>query len=177
MFHSTTPVGTVAESPTPEVAAAASDAAAVAAAAPPPLPSQHQFTPLVTQLRKTKSYKEWVTAIESESSGEHSADFPLGLRRCRVCATRLATPLHMEVHLQGRRHAEGVAARYFQSPAASVAGDTLPPSAKAAAAVLAEHSTALLAVDAPEPPDAAMMALRHAFTAAEETDLSNGTKL
>lgn len=139
---------------------------------PPPPSPRPSATGGSAQLRKAKCYAQWVTAVESESSGEVSVDFPLGLRRCRICGTRLATPLRMELHLKGRKHAEGVVALYCQSMASRSGGgpsaastmlDTPPVSSEAAAAVLAEYSTALLAGDPPDPPDAAMVSLWRAF--------------
>jgi hypothetical protein len=55
----------------------------------------------------------------------------LGLRRCGVCGAVLSTPLHMQEHLEGKRHCEAVARR--AAPELTCA----PPTGAAGAAAVA----------------------------------------
>ena len=91
---------------------------------------------------------------------------PVGLRRCVVCGAVLATPMHMVNHVNGRRHLEAVARRMLASLPKDAARPDLCP--EAVDAIIAAHSTALLDVCSPEPPDVAVMALEDALGVAKK---------
>ena len=70
----------------------------------------------------------------------------------------MATPLRMQMHLQGKRHCEAVARRYLRGVSRNAM-----PDASSAAEALRQHSQAPLANALPEPPDVAVAAVTAAF--------------
>ena len=105
----------------------------------------------------------------ADRGGDGAGGFPVGpvgLRRCVVCGAVLATPMHMVNHVNGRRHLEAVARRMLASLPKDAARPDLCP--EAVDAIIAAHSTALLDVCSPEPPDVAVMALEDALGVAKK---------
>jgi hypothetical protein len=64
----------------------------------------------------------------------------------------------MQEHLEGRRHCDAVARRFF-----GFGGSDVPPSAAAAKAIFEAHSVLPLSSTTPDPPDVALMLLHQAL--------------
>ena len=105
--------------------------------------------------RAPRHLSEWVRALRAVAADEEP---PAGLRRCAICLETLSSPLRMQVHLQGKRHCEAVARRYFAS-----GGPDDAPCAGAALAVFREHSSVPLALTQSDPPDVSLMLIRRAL--------------
>lgn len=112
--------------------------------------------------RTPRHFGLWVDALRAVATKRAP---PLGLRRCAVCAETLSSPLRMQAHLEGRRHCDAVARRFFGCSSADV-----PPSAAAAEAAFERHSVLPLASTPPDPPDVALMLLHQALAELGETE-------